>query len=170
MDLSARLRRNGGRANVDAIVNWIGDNKVHFDALLSTLKKGDATTLQHGVWPMAYAAIAHPVFIKKHLTQLLKWLDESHHHDAVYRNVLKIFTEVDIPEKHAAALFDACIVFAKAEHRPVAIRAYALMILMNLVKRWPELQHELTLIATELLKLPQPPGVTATLKKCLKSK
>jgi len=167
VNLEAHLQKNGGRANVDAIVNWIGDNPTHFNQLIQLIKQANATTMQHGVWPMAYAAIAHPKFLKKHIAQLLKWLDESHHHDAVYRNILKIFTEVEIPEKYAAPLFDACVKFAKAEPRPVAIRAYALMILMRMVQRWPELGHELQLLSTELLKLPQPPGVTVTLKRCL---
>ncbi len=167
MNLEAHLQKNGGRANVDAIVNWIGDNPAHFNQLMQVIKQGNATVMQHGVWPLSYAAIAHPKFLKKHLPQLLTWLGEPHHHDAVYRNILKIFTEVEVPEKHAAPMFDACMAFAQAEHRPVAIRAYALMILMNLVKRWPELGHELHLLAAELLKLPQPSGVAVTLKRCI---
>lgn len=168
MDLQALLIKNGGRANVDAIVKWIGPDQARFAELIKAMQRGTKTTRQHGAWPLSYAAMAHPELLNKHLPQILKWLSEANHHDAVYRNILKIFTEVDIPEKHAAALFDACIGFAKAEHRPVAIRAYALWILMKLVKRWPELQHELNLLATELLKLPQPPGVTATLKRCVR--
>lgn len=167
MELSSRLKKNGGRANVDAIVKWIGQDPTRFAELIEEMQNGTKTTRQHGAWPLAYAAIAHPELLNKHFVQILKWLSEPNHHDAIYRNILKLFTEIEIPEKYAATLFDACFTFAKAEHRPIAIRAYALMVLMKLVKRWPELGHELHLLATELLKLPQPSGVAVTLKRCI---
>ena len=64
-------------------------------------------------------------------------------HDALKRNTLRMFEFMDIPEKHMGELADLCFKFLDSATEPVAVRVFAMSVLLKIVLVYPELKDEL---------------------------
>lgn len=73
-------------------------------------------------------------------------------HDAVRRNALRIFEEIEIPEKHCGTLFELSSQYLHDLSQPVAVRAFALSVMNNIAKKFPDLKNEVRLNAESLLQ------------------
>ncbi|MGL5889542.1 MAG: hypothetical protein ACRC3B_06640, partial [Bacteroidia bacterium] len=70
-------------------------------------------------------------------------------HNAIDRNIVRTFQFIDVPEKYQGKLADKCFAFLQKADTPIAVRAFAMTVLFNLVKQHPDLSHELELMLHE---------------------
>ncbi len=63
-------------------------------------------------------------------------------HPGTRRNLLKIFSRMEIPEKYHGILLDICFEWMAKEDRTVAEKVYAMQIVANHLKFYPELINE----------------------------
>jgi len=119
-------------------------------------------------WLMLHAAFEYPELVKKQLPYIIKLLDEPNIHTGTIRNSVRIFQELELPEKYCAQLFDICINYTKNSTLPHAVRAFSINVLGLLCKKYPDLKHEVSLVLNELNSFPQPPSIAFCIKKTLK--
>lgn len=168
MDLARQLEAEHSKASTTAIVNYIGGDKKRFKVLMDLFLKGEYRVTQRAAWPLSYAAIEHPELLVPYYDLLVNRLMEPVHHSAIYRNILRIFEEVNVPEKHHGTLIDICFRLIMSETEPVAVRAFAITVASNICTLYPELKSELLLILAEMAQLPQTPAITSRIKSALK--
>lgn len=168
MDIPAALEREHSKSVTIAIVNYIGSDKVRFKTLLDVFLKGDYRLTQRAAWPLSYACIAEPSLVKPHVGKLIGKLQEPGNHPAIARNILRLFQEVEIPEKHQAALIDECLRIITNPSRPVAVVAFAITTAAKLCRPFPELSRELRMVLGELSSQPHTAAIRVRIKKALK--
>lgn len=149
MKLREQLLKEHSRANCDTIVNWVSNQQQRFDELFTIFLSGEYRLVQHAAWPISYAVINHPELIQKHFTKLINNLSKTGIHDAVKRNSLRLLQELDIPKRYHGKLMDACFRFIATPGEAVAIKAFALTVLENLTKHYPEIIPEIKLLIEE---------------------
>ena len=93
---------------------------------------------------------AHPWLIEKHLKPILENL-QNPVHDAVKRNTIRIIQSMDIPEELLGLTAELCFKFLNSGTEPVAIKAFSMTVLFNIVKKYPELKDELKMSIEDLL-------------------
>ena len=168
MDLEERLSAEHSKSLTTAIVNYIGDDKKRFKALMGIFLKGEYRLTQRAAWPLSYVAIAHPKLVAPYMGQLIKKLTEPGNHPAIARNILRTFLDIEIPEKYHGVLIDVCFKFIISESYPAAIRAFAIGTATKICIQYPELKNELLLVINELSQLPQPPAIKSRTRAALK--
>ena len=99
MKLREQILKEHSKANCNVIVQWIGNSQQRFDQLFDLFLKDEYRVVQRAAWPLSYAVMAHPEFIKKHFSKLLKNLDKPHIHKSVKRNTVRLMQDIQIPEK-----------------------------------------------------------------------
>lgn len=119
-------------------------------------------------WLMLHAAFEYPELVKKQLAYLVKFLEQPNLHTGAIRNTIRIFQEIDLPEKYCSKMFDICINYTKNSAMPHAVRAFSINVLENICKKYPELKHEVLLLLSELSSFPQPPSINFCIKKTSK--
>lgn len=120
-------------------------------------------------WLLLHIAFKHPQLIKKEIPTLLRFLDQATNHTGAIRNCVRIFMEIEIPEKFCASIYDRCQLYATNATLPHAVRVFAIYTMANICKRFPELKQELLIIIDELKKYPQSPSMNACIKKTSKN-
>lgn len=145
MDLRDEILKEHSKAQCDKIVRWVGNSQRRFDELMRLFFNDEYRVVQRAAWPMSYCAIAHPSLIKKHAAKLVKNLRQLGLHNAVKRNTLRLLQEVEVPEKLHGELMDNCFNYILSNEEPVAIKAFALTVLHNLSKQYPEIVPEIKL-------------------------
>lgn len=164
MDIQKSLEKEHSKALTLAIVKYIGNDAKRFKELMQVFLKGEYRITQRAAWPLSNASIASPELVKPYIGKLIDKLKEPGVHPAIPRNILRLFQEVDIPEKHQAALLDECLRFISDPSVPIAIVAFAITVATRLCQPFPELKKELLLTFDQLQEQPQTPAIKVRIK------
>lgn len=146
MKLREQILKEHSKANCDLIVKWVGDSQQRFDELFDLFLNDEYRVVQRAGWPLSYAVSAHPKFIQKHFSKLLKNLQKPGLHNAVRRNTVRLLQDVNIPQKFQGQVMDLCFDYINSPTEAIAVKAFALTILDNLSQQYPEIKPELKTI------------------------
>lgn len=146
MNLKEKILSEHTKMNCDEIVKWIGPNQRRFDELVTLFLSDDKLISQRSGWPLSFAAIANPKFIKKHLGSLIANLKQKNLHDAIKRNTIRLLQEAEIPVKYQGEIMNICFDFIISPTEKPAIKAFSLTVLENLSKIHPEIKQEIKTI------------------------
>lgn len=159
MNLREELLKEHSKASCERIVAWVGDDQKRFDELFSIFTLNEYRLVQLSAWPVSYCVQAYPQLIKKHFAKLIKNVQRPGIHGAVKRNTVRLLQHIDIPEKYQGEVMNLCFEFIQSHTEKVAVKAFALTVLENLSKEYPEIIPEVKLIIEE-----QMPHETAAFK------
>ena len=148
-DLRQEILREHSKAQCERIRAWVANGQERFDALFDLVLRDEPRISQRAAWPLSYCACDHPLLIKKRMGQLISNLSKPGIHAAVKRNTLRILQVVPLPEKSHGEIMTACFRYIESPDEAVAIKAFALTILGDLAKLYPEIIPELMILVQE---------------------
>ncbi len=158
-NLKEEILKEHSKAQCTKIVNWVWASQQSFDELFCLFLHDEYRVVQRAAWPVSYAVIAHPEFIKKHWSSLIKNLSKPNLHNAVKRNSIRLLQDIPIPKKYQGQIMDICFKYLESPTEAVAVKAFSLTVLSNLAKQYPEILPEIKIIIEE-----QMPHQTAAFK------
>jgi hypothetical protein len=167
MDIQAALIQEHSKAQTKRITDYIGDDPERFDALMKLFLGDTYRITQRAAWAVSNCAMAYPQLIEPFHTILLSKLKEAHQHDAVKRNILRIWVNHMPPEALWGELFDTCYTFARSKDEPGAIKAFSLYVLGNIAAVYKELGEEVKSLIEDLNPIGTP-AILASSRKVLK--
>jgi len=150
-NLKATLLAEHSKAQCERIVQWVDKDQKRFDELFTLFLNGEYRVVQHAAWPVSYCVIAHPGLVKKHWKKLISNLHKPGIHNAVKRNSLRLLQDIEIPEAYEGELMDICFAFAASPQEAIAVKAFALTVLGNLSKKYPDIIPELKVLIEDNL-------------------
>lgn len=146
MNLRDTLLAEHSKAQCMKIVKWVGNDPQRLNELMKLFLSGETIVVQRAAWPLSYAIQAHPALIKPHFGKLIRNLRQPGLPDAVKRNTIRIFQEIDAPERFHGELMNTCFGFIESMTEKPAIKAFALTVLYNLSRQYPDIRPELKAI------------------------
>jgi len=164
MDLAGILKEKQSTVNRDLIVNYVGSSPARMDELMKLFFSKDLRVCQNASWPMTHIGDKYPKLILPYFEEMLHKL-KTPQHDAVLRNTLRIWQQMDIPEKYEGTVYELCFKFLANYDRPPAVRAFSIGILSNLADKFPDLKSELI----DLLEEVYPHGTPGLKNKAKKT-
>ena len=149
MNIKEELLREHSLTNAKAIAAFACSSNKNFNVLFSCFTADEYRLAQHAAWSVSWCAKMQPKIIKPYITKLVDIIDKPGVHDAVKRNSLRILKEINIPEDIHGILMDKCFTMIEDPKAPIAPKAFALQVLYNLTKIYPEIKDELKLVIEE---------------------
>ena len=146
MNIKTALLKEHSKKQCAAIEKWVGNDQKRFDELFDLFLHEEYRVVQRAGWPISNCIEQHPALIKKHFARLLKNLGKEGIHDAVKRNTIRLLQFVDIPEKFHGQVMNICFNYINSPSENAAVKAFALTVLDNLSKQYPEIKPELKTI------------------------
>jgi hypothetical protein len=169
MDISLALKNEHSKAQTLKIVKYVGDDKKRFREVLDIFLNSEYRITQRAASPISIVATEHPEVVYPHLSKLIAKLNQPGEHPAIPRNILRIFQEIEIPEKFHGVLVDLCFKWIIEAQHPIAVRAFAITVAAKICTKYPELKNELKIILDELKKYPQQPAIRARIKSAART-
>lgn len=151
MKLREEILKEHSKTQCTKIVNWVGDDQQRFDELFKLFLHDEYRVVQRAGWPLSYCVIANPALINKHWKALISNLKKPNLHNAVKRNSLKFMEAIKIPVKHHGVVMDLCFKFLESPTEALAVKVYAMSVLGNLTKKYPEINSELIFMIEDQL-------------------
>jgi len=143
-DIKKLLEAEHTTAQRNKIVSFIGSNSMKMKALMSFFldSKWHWRFNQRAAWPVNVIGRKQPKMIKPYLEKMVKVL-KNPSHNAVARNTMSIFQEIDIPEHIEGELYERSFEFLRNPKEPIAVRAFSISVLTRIAIKYPDLQGEL---------------------------
>ncbi|MBX7201510.1 MAG: hypothetical protein IT240_05095 [Bacteroidia bacterium] len=117
-------------------------------------------------WVLSFACEFAPELLLPIEASLLKNLDQGFH-TGITRNLLRIFTVIPVSESNQATMFNEASRIFIDRRFPVAVKANALLICMQLAAKYPDLGNEVWAMAESILP-EHGPALNATARKAFK--
>jgi hypothetical protein len=149
MTLRDMILTKYSKSQTNKVVKWVGNSQQRFDELFNLFLKDEHRVTQRAAWPLSYAVRSHPELINKHLGKLIRNLRKEGLHDAIKRNSVRILEHIEIPKRYHGEVMDICFSYIQSPTEAVAIKAFSLTVLGNLLPLYPEIKNELKLIVEE---------------------
>lgn len=105
---------------------------------------------QRASWAIGEIGKKQPKLIRPYLEKMVASLDQPSH-DAIKRNTIRIFEDIDIPEEIEGELYDSCMAFIIDTKVATAIRCFSITVCGKVADKYPELRAELVEVAKEYM-------------------
>jgi len=138
------------------VMAWVGHSSKRFDTLAHFVYGDDKKLAQKAAWPLSYVAEAHPDWVMKHLPALLAATKKPGVHIAVIRSVVRLLQFVEIPQELHGEVMDNCFRYIEDVKEKPAVKAFALTVLYNLSREYPEILPEIKEIILSRMELESP--------------
>jgi hypothetical protein len=167
MDLKKAIFKEHSRKQAHKIADYVGNNPLRFKQLVEVFAAGPFRVSQRASWPLSTCIERHPHLLKPHFKTILGMLNKPGTHDAVRRNIVRLLQFVDVPKRYQGMAIDRCFELLVNPKMPVAIRAFSMTVLANLIKEEKDLQRELRIVLEDQLPYGSP-GFVSRARKVLK--
>lgn len=128
----------------------------------------DPVLCNRAMWILWHCSIIDYGRIKPFLTKLIIHLNNKTIPTGVVRCILAMFQEESVPVKFESFMLDKCFGYILDSTQAIAVRAFAMTVVLNISKKYPELLQELK---STLLHLPlneESPGIRTRTRNTLK--
>lgn len=142
MDIRYQLLNHNSKENIQAIVEYIGDDAERYAALMDIFLHGESREVQRASWVVGKCGDSYPTLAKPYLPEMIERI-KNPQHNAVQRNVLRLFQYMEIPEELLGETVDSCFTILNDPQAAIACRAFSMTVLYNACLREPLLAEEL---------------------------
>lgn len=171
MDIRTALLQEHSKHQNQRIVDYVGKDVERFAELIELFWGNEYLVTQRAAWTLSDCCQNHPDLIQPYLERFIHNLRSPDLHDAVKRNTLRVLQIIDIPEDLLGDAADIGFSLFGKKEEAIAIRVFAMTVLLQVVQKVPELKDELRLMIEEQMPYESPAFVsrgTKTLKALAK--
>jgi hypothetical protein len=156
MDFKQELLKEHSKVQALRIADYIGKSSERYGQLMHFFFSNEPLVSQRAAWVMRLTARRHPTLFVPYVEKCVGFLSEPHLHDAVVRNILRLFSEIPLPEKVQGNMVDICLSYVQDPRQPGAIKAFSITVLKNICQHYPELAPEIVSLLKERLPYESP--------------
>ncbi|MBI3520289.1 MAG: hypothetical protein HY062_13160 [Bacteroidetes bacterium] len=136
--------------------------------LLGLALDSDQVISNRAMWVLNHCADLDANRIKPFQEKLISHLKNKHLHSGVVRSILRMFREQPIPKTLESFMLDKCFNYLKNPAEAIAVRVFAMTIVLNISKPYPELLNELSIILHHINANEESPAMRARVRHTLK--
>lgn len=149
MNMLKTLQSDFSKATVDKMVRYVGKDVDRFKQLIEVFLDGLYRITQRAAWPLSYCVESHPELINPHLKAVIHNLQKPSISNSVKRNTLRLLQFVEIPKRLHGTTIAVCFSIMENKKEPIAVKVFAMTVLANVSKGYPEIRKEVITIIEE---------------------
>jgi hypothetical protein len=143
--LADMLLAGNTRFNTDLVAAHIGTDEALFKELINIMVTAKTPLPERAAWVMSTVTDSYPWMIFPHFNRIIDHLLHCSN-SSLLRNILRLLTNIDLPEEKTGVIFDFCYKSLNDQKQPPAVRVHAMQILYNISEKEPDLKPELKLL------------------------
>ncbi len=145
------LAKKASRANSYQVVSLVSNNPEKYKELVEIVKENESPYSEKAAWAVSHCFDEKTGFFEDYYPEFTKILGDKTYSDSVKRNIVRIFQFKDIPEEFQASIINSCFELVIKKDTAIAVKAFSLGVLENMLKTYPELKNELKSCIEDLL-------------------
>ena len=145
------LTKKASRANSNQVVAMVGENPELYKELVELIIENESPVAEKAAWAMNHCFENGTGNFDAYYPEMTRILPDENYSDSIKRNIVRVLQFKQIPEKYQATVIDSCFGLVINKKTAVAVKAFSLGVLENMVKLYPELKNELKVCVEELM-------------------
>ncbi len=137
--------------------------------LVSLAFEKDHLLSSRAMWVLGHCSDLDYDCTKPYHVKLVNNLKQNSLHNGVIRNTLRLFQKHPVPKKTESFILDKCFEYIKNPSEAIAVRAFAITVVFNITKPYPELLNELLIVLNHLSETEDGPGIRSRVKNTIKA-
>lgn len=133
-----------GKEHIDKVADYIGPDADRFAQLVQIICENKPKYAQKATWVMEHCCDRFSFLVDPHIDELLAVIQQPGH-QGVRRGVMRSLESRPMNDDQAGLALEIAFNFLEAADENVAIKVYAMGMILNLSKDYPELRQELKL-------------------------
>lgn len=142
------------------VVDYIGKNKKRYAELMKILFSEefikDRKVPMYAAWTMCHVVDNVPHLMQDYWKEMIAHLNKTNLHPTEIRSIVRTWRDQEIPEKHRGTVVEICFQFLADYETDVAVKVYAMTVLADLIKEYPDLRNEFIAAVESLLENAKP--------------
>jgi len=151
MDISELLSNIPSGKERALYIESICVSKKDFEDLLEAIYHLNDPRKWRAAWILDGCDEKNPGIAENYISRIINELDTLHSMGTL-RSMLRLLSRYEIPAKQRGRMLDKCFSYMQSELYPVAVKVYAMQIVYNLSRIYPELRRELALTIEEQIE------------------
>ena len=139
------------KQSVNEIIDFVGDSPELFAELMEIFLNGSSRVSQMTSWALGHIGEQQPQLINHYHRELINELRDYTKHNAVRRNIVRIYQTCEIPEEFEGELYELALNFVLEPKEAIAVRAFSMRICERIAIRYPDLAPELIVSIKSIL-------------------
>jgi len=148
MDIKQILSDTNLKLKKEEIASIVGVNEQSFKVLADLAFSREMPICWRATWLMDYLAELEPSLAEGYLAQFWEELFRDHQ-VGVSRSLIRLLSRNEIPEHYHGKATDLCLEWLEKVSVPVALKVYAMEVLLKIARLYPELVNEFIMIIEE---------------------
>lgn len=112
------------------------------NALITWLRSDNVDLAQRAAWAIGMMGDNHANVLKPYMDQLIL-AAQNPGHDAVARNIIRVWQFMDIDDQYAGKVYELCFNLLSSPNQAIAIRAFSATVCGNICCKYPALADEI---------------------------
>ncbi len=129
------------------MVNYISTHSGAFKQLIPFALSKSSRASVRATWMIGHFMEPKDQRLQKDIQKFVKLIPESK--DGHQRELLKVLLKMEIPEESEGILFDTCVSIWTDLGKIPSVRYYAFLFILQMGKKYPDLKHEIKMLAEE---------------------
>jgi len=149
--LSQLITKPNNKQTVREIIDFVGNSPALFEELMDYFIHGSSRVSQTTSWALGCIGEQSPALIAPYHTILLAHLQDNTKHNAVRRNIVRIYQTCPIPEEIEGELYEHCMSYILNPNEAIAIKAFSMTVCERIAQKYTDLIPELIDAITSVL-------------------
>jgi hypothetical protein len=131
------------KSTINQIINYVGEDANIFKDLMKFFLSEDRRVTQLTSWAVGHIGENQPQLIAPFHLDLINQLKLDNKHNAIRRNIVRLYQFVPIPEEIEGELYDICMGFILDPKEAIAVKAFSMRVCELVAIKYPDLAPEL---------------------------
>ncbi|MBC7695529.1 MAG: hypothetical protein H7141_08805 [Burkholderiales bacterium] len=136
--------------------------------LIALAFEKDHLLSSRAMWVIGHCSDLDYNCIKPYHVKLINRLKNKDLHNGVIRNTLRLYQKHSVPKKSEPFILDKCFEYVKNPLEAIAVRAFAITVIFNIAKPYPELLNELLIVLNHMSETEEGSGIRSRVKNTIK--
>lgn len=167
MNFKDALSLEHSKSLAQEIANIAAQKPSKLKELMECFFDDELRICQRSSWSVGLLGIKHSDLLVPYLRPMINHL-ENPKHDAVVRNTLRVWEEMNIPEEFEGEIFEIAFNYLVSPKNAVAIRAFSIALVAKIAKKYPDLKEEVLLEFIAQQEYAEKAAIRFRLKKYIK--
>lgn len=155
-----------GRFTKDDMIDLVNADEAIFEQALGIALRNEETLSWRAAWVLYHAMHQGDHRLQVHCPALIEAIHGKS--DGHQRELLRILSNLEIPEENEGQLFDLCMNIWEQVGKIPSVRVFAFRMICRLAEKYPDLQSELTFLCQPHYLESLSPGIKNSVERTIR--
>ena len=137
------IQQSNSKTIINQVIDYVGNNQQRLDELMRLFLGDHMRISQRSSWAVGHIGEQQPQLFDKYHPHLIEHLRQPHAHNAIKRNIVRMYQFIEIPYEYEGKLYEIALNFLLDSNEAIAVKAFSMHVCERIAIKYTDLIPEL---------------------------